>query len=211
MASVGCLDGSRLGVEPVPVLDRDGLPYEVSLRLTRDGVLFGDVGERCGFFLATARGRVRQARSADDPAWPDPDDRFPGSTVREGLGAWVVDEHLGTDVLARVERYLPRDHELFAFRRRDPDDVAGAGELRASVRTERSWVPVRGDEASRGRWRTGRRAELEAWGDGGTGIRAVLTSGELLVFLDELLAECAAVGAAYAEPPDATRLSRPAG
>lgn len=34
-----CVDGTVLAFEPDPVLDRAGVPYEVTLRLLRDAVL----------------------------------------------------------------------------------------------------------------------------------------------------------------------------
>jgi hypothetical protein len=40
---------------------------------------------------------------------------------------------------------------------------------------------------SRGQWRLSRRAVIEAWGAGGIGLRAVLTSAELVAFLDTVL------------------------
>jgi hypothetical protein len=40
-----------------------------------------------------------------------------------------------------------------------------------------------------GRWHLTRRAFIEAWGDDGVGVRAVLTSAELVAFLDAVLRE----------------------
>lgn len=76
MAEVVCVDGSLLCLLPVPCLGRDGIPYEVTLRLERDHEPFGEIGERCGFFLAQTAEKVRAAREAHGPgALPDGDGR----------------------------------------------------------------------------------------------------------------------------------------
>jgi hypothetical protein len=155
-------------VLPVASLDRGGTPYEVTLELRRDGDSFGAVGERCGHALAALAEQVAAARAEDSPQaarWPDPDDRFP---------AWTPS---GTE----------RETELFAFRYRDRGDVASTGELRCTLRTSSVWVGPQGSPY--GRWRRARRAVIEAWGAGGRGVRAVLTSAELARFLRDLLAE----------------------
>ncbi|MDX6224686.1 MAG: hypothetical protein QOJ92_309 [Frankiales bacterium] len=212
MADVICVDGTVLGIEPVPVVDRDGRTYEVTLRLTRGGMAFGAVGERCGFFLAALHGRLAHCRDEESPAWPDPDDRFPESSVEGGLRSWAADEGQDPEVLDRLERYLPRDRELFAFRYRDPDDLAATGELRCAIHTQKTWVAGPADEgSSRGHWRLARRAVVDAWGDAGVGARAVLTSGQLLTLLDALLEEFAAVGARYDPEEDGALMRRPAG
>lgn len=202
MAQVTCVDGTVLTVLPVPVLDREGVPYEVTLRLLRDGRPFGEVGERCGFFLATTVARLRAARTAGAD--------YPPGGVEAGLRAFAADE--GRDASATwsaLERYLPRDRDLFAFRSRDPDDLATAGELRVALREERAWVAATG--GARGRWRLDCRAVLDAWGTGGAGVRAVLDSDGLLALLEALLVDCAGVGATYdaADPGDGLR--RPVG
>lgn len=182
MARVDCTDGSRLTLLPVPVLDRDGVPYEVTLRLLRDDEPFGEVGERCGWFVAAAAERVR---ASDGP---------PASTLESGLRAWARDADLDADAAwEQLQRYVPRDRELLALRSRDPDDLAASGELRVWLRRELTWV---GGEP-RGRWQRQDRAVLDAWGDGGTGLRAVLDRAALLGLLDALLADCAAVGVTY--------------
>lgn len=219
MATVTCVDGRVLGIVPVPVPDRDGVCYEVTLRLTLDGAEFATVGERCGYFLAAAAVRAAAARadgSGEADRWPDPADRFPVSNLEGGLRAWALDAgedpDLAWDALAR---YVPRDHELFAFRHRDPDDLGSVGELRATVHTERTWVPAPGARSlgvpGRGTWRLGRRASLEAWGSGGTGVRALLDSAGLLALLSEIVADAALVGAHYTSDDDASALRRPAG
>ncbi|WP_254716107.1 hypothetical protein [Actinomadura sp. WMMB 499] len=170
-----CLDGSTLTVTPVPSLDRGGAPFEVTLELRRDGAVFGAVGERCGYFLADVAARLAAARADGSPQaarWPDPDDRFPG---RDGAAT------------RDLEPAATRDLELFAFRYRDRGDVLSTGELRCTVRTSSLWVGRQ--QSAAGRWRVARRAVLEAWGAGGRGVRAVLTSTELVRFLDGLVVE----------------------
>ena len=204
MAEVRCVDGSVLSVLPVPVLDREGVPYEATLQLERDGEPFGEVGERCGWFLAATAARLRAAREAGGP------DAFPPSGVEAGLRAWLADQGEPETAWPALERYLPRERELFAFLARDPDDVASAGELRLRLRDERRWLPGADGAAERGRWSLRCRAVLEAWGSGGTGVRAVLDSTALLVLLDELAAECAQAGAGAVEL-DPGRVRRPVG
>lgn len=206
MADLRCGDGSLLGVHPEPVADRDGAAYEITLRLTRNSVPFGAVGERCGYFLASTAGRLAAARFDGSPVaarWPDLDDRFPASSLEAGLRAWAADAELDPDeAWETVARYLPRDRDLFAFRSRDPDDIASSGELRCSLHGLRSWLPGGGEAGAGGRWRLSQRAVLDAWGPAGGGVRSVLTSGELAAFLADLLADCAAVGAVYAGGED---------
>ena len=197
MAEVTCVDGSVLGVLGVPVADRDGVPYEVTLRLTRNGEPFGEVGERCGYFVAGTAARLRVARGKDEQG-------FTESSVETGLRAWARDVDEDPDEAWHVlRRYLPRDRELFAFRARDPDDLATVGELRTTLEVERSWAD--------GRWSLRYLAVLQAWGPQGTGVRAVLTSADLQRFLDDLMADFAAVGATYDETDDASPLRRPVG
>ena len=122
MAELRCVDGSVLGVLPVPVVDRHGAPYEMTLRLVRDGADFGSVGERCGYFLAATCARLTAAGD------------FPASNVEGGLRAWAGDVGRDPDAAwVELGRYLPRDHELFAFRRREPDDIASAGSARCTA------------------------------------------------------------------------------
>ena len=71
VADVTCVDGSVLSVLPEAVLDRDDVPYEMALRLLRDGEPFGVVGERCGFFLATVAARLARATAAAGPVADD--------------------------------------------------------------------------------------------------------------------------------------------
>ncbi|MFI6500501.1 hypothetical protein [Nonomuraea typhae] len=146
---------------PVPCRDSVGMPYEITLELLRDGTPYGMVGERCGWLLARLHRGVEQARQGRGEAgrWPDPDDRFP-------------EEEPGC--------------ELFSFRYRTRSGQVGGGELRCWLRTLPVWVP-QGEH--RGEWRVTRRAFVEAWGAGGVGMRAVLTSAELATFVGALVEE----------------------
>jgi hypothetical protein len=178
-----CLDGSRLDVIPVPSRDRGGTTYEVTLRLERDGKVFGAVGERCGYFLAALAGRLSAARADGSPqarAWPDDADRFPDPTLET-----VPGEH--------GPGPPPRETELFAFRHRERCDLATDGELRCMLRTSSTWHAG----PAGGEWHFTRRAVVEAWGADGNGVRAVLTSAELAGFLAGLVSEAGQAGADY--------------
>lgn len=194
MATLRCVDGSVLSVLPVPVLDRDRVPYEVTLSLKLDDGPFGEVGERCGYFLASTAARLRAARAGGQ--------EFPLSSLEAGLRAWASDA--GSPVTwDELQRYLPRDRELFSFRSRDPDDLASVGELRTTLEVEKQWVADG--------WRLEHRAVVEAWGEEGRGVRAVLDSAQLLAFLEDLVQDFALVGAAYEAADDGARLRRPVG
>jgi hypothetical protein len=199
VAELRCADGSMLTVRPVPVSGRDGAPYEVTLELLRDGVRFGDVGERCGYFLAATTARLRAAQP-----------EFPPSSLEAGVRSWAVDERIEPDVAwMDLQHYLPRDRELFCFRARDPDDLATAGELRVTLEEQRTWLPAR--DGVGGRWRIDCCAVVRAWGSRGVGVRAIVTSGELLSFLESLVDEFADVGASYGADDDGSALRRPVG
>jgi len=199
VAELRCADGSVLTVRPVPVSGRDGTPYEVTLELLRDGRPFGDIGERCGYFLARTTERLRAAQ-------PD----FPPSSLEAGVRSWAMDDGIEPDVAwMDLRHYLPRDRELFCFRARDPDDLATAGELRVTLEEQRTWLPAQ--DGQRGRWRIDCCAILRAWGNAGIGVWAVLSSGELLAFLEALVAEFADVGASYADDEGGPGLRRPVG
>ncbi len=194
MAMVACVDGSVLSVLPVPAIARDGVPYEVTLRLLRDGEAFGEVGERCGFFLAASAARVRAALAVGEES--------PPSSLERGVRAWAADRAQDAAGSWRdLQKYLPRDRELFCFRSRDPDDLATVGELRVTLQVERSWVAPA--------WRTTPLAVLEAWGTAGQGLRAVLSSEQLLSFLEALVQEFADVGAAYSLEEGVQAVRRP--
>jgi hypothetical protein len=195
VARVRCVDGGVLTVLPVAVLDRHDVPYEVSLRLLLDDEPFGEVGERCGYFLASTAARLRAARGVGQ--------EFPASSLEGGLQAWAADTDAEPAATQELQRYLPRDRELFCFRARDPDDLATAGELRATLRDERHW--------GTSGWTLRCLAVLEAWGESGRGVRARLDSDQLLAFLQELVQDFGEVGAAYEASEDATRLRRPVG
>ncbi|NUR84961.1 MAG: hypothetical protein HOY71_12830 [Nonomuraea sp.] len=75
------------------------------------------------------------------------------------------------------------DSELFSFRYRTRSGAIGGGELRCQLRTIPVWMPGNGE------WLVTRRAFVEAWGIGGVGMRAVLTSAELSGFVRGLVEE----------------------
>lgn len=178
VADVRCLDATLLTVLPVPVLDRDGVPYEATLRMLRDGEPFGDVGERCAWSLRCATALLREA------------DGLPVSTLEAGVRAWARDTAVDPDATWHsLERRLPRDRELLALLARDPDDLSSTGELRVRLRAERTWV----DGAPRGCWELSQSAVLDAWGTAGTGVRAVLDRPALLQLLEALTGEVDAV------------------
>jgi len=159
---VTCSDGRVLTVRPVPVLARDGVPYEITLELLLDGAPFGRVGERCGGLLAGAADRLRRP--------------VPVSTLEAALGPeWEA-----------LAPHLPRDRELFALRARDPDDVPTAGALRALVDVVRRWT-------GRG-WDADVQVRLEAWGDDGRGVSAVLDVDVAIALVQGLLGEAGADG-----------------
>ncbi|MDP9466141.1 MAG: hypothetical protein M3P31_02700 [Actinomycetota bacterium] len=179
MAEVVCVDGSVLTLLPVPVLDRSGAAYEMTLRLLRDGAPFGGVGECSGWRLSRTAEQLRALQQ----------DRGPGAFPPAAYDA-VLDEGLVADgdrVVLR--RLLPRDCELLCLRARDPDDGDSSGELRLWVREDRSWNV--GRDGVRGRWSSQARAVLDAWGSHGTGVRALLDGPALLRLLDDLVEEAA--------------------
>jgi hypothetical protein len=219
MGELRCVDGSVLSVEAVTCRDKVGRPYEITLNLARDSIPFAAVGQRCGYQLSRLAERVAAARldPAQAAAWPDPDDRFPAPAppVADHLPAadGAPPGHAGATPAgpARAARgsagrradYLPGDHEYFALRSRDRGDPPGPGELRCVLRSSAVWL---GDCAGvghqqrsprlaatrHGGWRLTRRAVIEAWGAGGVGVRAVLTSAELVAFLNTVVRGLAA-------------------
>ena len=181
MVQLRCVDGSVLTVVAVAVRDRAGQPYEITLDLWRGRQRFASVGEPCGFRLARLADRVSAARQdpAQTAAWPDPADRFPEPEVPAGEESRPGDE-----------RFRPREREYFTLRSRDRADRPGSGELRCVLRDSAQWRGGRFPAAARpGGWSLTRRAIIEAWGTDGTGLRAVLTSAELVSFLDTVLRE----------------------
>lgn len=171
MAEVVCVDGSVLTLLPVPKRDRSGAAYEVTLRLLRDGAPFGEVGECSGWLLSRTAGQLRALQEEHGP------DAFPPGAYDAVLDHGLV-ENGDRTVLRRL---LPRDRELLCLRARDPDDGEHSGELRLWVREDRTWR-----DGARGRWSLQARAVLDAWGAGGTGLRALLDGPALLGLLERL-------------------------
>ncbi len=227
MGELRCVDGSVLSVEAVTCRDKVGRPYEITLNLARDSVPFAAVGQRCGYELSRLAERISAARvdPALAATWPDPDDRFPSpafaaphapgvsarpgpdSAAAGGPGPARAGSH---DVVGRTADYLPGDHEYFALRSRDRGDPPGPGELRCVLRSSAVWlgdcagvghhqrVASRPAATRHGGWRLTRRAVIEAWGSCGVGVRAVLTSAELVAFLNTVVRGVA--GAAEVPP-----------
>jgi hypothetical protein len=221
MGELRCVDGSVLSVEAVTCRDKVGRPYEITLNLARDSVPFAAVGQRCGYQLSRLAERVSAARldPAQAAAWPDPDDRFPAPVPADtdhlpasdvpapghAAGAQAAPARAGRGGSGRRADYLPGDHEYFALRSRDRSDPPGPGELRCVLRSSAVWL---GDCAGvghhhwatprmatgHGGWRLTRRAVIEAWGSGGVGVRAVLTSAELVAFLNTVVRGLAVAG-----------------
>jgi hypothetical protein len=187
VVEVRCVDGSVLELRPVPVRARDDIAYEVTLLLLRDGEPFAQVGERCGWFVASAVTRLRAAVTTGT---------LPTTALEAGVRRWAGRTGADADLTwSGLDPYLPRDRELLWLRARDPDDVATAGELRVEVRRSRSW------RRDPGRWEVVDDAVLDAWGDGGTGVRAVLGAPELLDVLEALVREVAAVSGSVPATP----------
>jgi len=228
MGELRCVDGSVLTVTALACSDRLGMPYEITLDLRRGRKPFASIGERCGFRLSQLAASVTAAR--EDPAqavaWPNPDDRFPepgppGSTGR----VWGPE-------------FRPGEREYFSLRSRERSDLPGSGEFRCVLRDSAEWRDEQWPSGRRGhpgavgpgrpgavkpghpgavKWRPGqpggwsltRRAVIEAWGADGIGVRAVLTSAELVTFLDTVLREPG--GAAVAAPASAAAKATRAG
>jgi hypothetical protein len=123
-------------------------------------------------------------------AWPDPDDRFP-EPGQPGLPgrAWGPE-------------FRPGEREYFSLRSRERSDLPGSGEFRCVLHDSAAWLNGRRPSGGRGQpgavrpgsgqpggWSLTRRAVIEAWGADGIGVRAVLTSAELVTFLDTVLRE----------------------
>jgi hypothetical protein len=218
MGELRCVDGSVLSVEPVSCHDRAGRAYEITLSLARNSVPFAAVGQRCGYQLTRLAERVSAARGdpAQAAAWPDPDDRFPVPGMGASAAAGRAVPRASRGATMREAGEVPDDHEFFVLRARDRVDPPGTGELRCVLRSSAVWLgdcagigqqrtPPRQRAGQRpsgrppadghGRWRLTRRAVIEAWGAGGVGVRAVLTSAELMAFLDTVLTGLAAVAA----------------
>jgi hypothetical protein len=217
MGALRCVDGSILTVAAVACRDRLGKPYEITLTLARDERQFAAIGERCGFRLARLAALVSAAREdpAQAAAWPDPDDRFPEPECEPGRPPGRAPSR-APGMRGPAVACLPGDREYFSLRARERTDLPGAGELRCWLRSSADWLGEAGAGRQPGQagsarkqtggsagqaggsarqaggtagWRLSRRAVLEAWGGPGIGLRAVLTSAELVTFLDTVLAE----------------------
>jgi hypothetical protein len=200
--------------------DRLGMPYEITLNLRRGRKPFASIGERCGFRLSQLAASVTAAR--EDPAqavaWPNPDDRFPEPGPPGSPGrVWGPE-------------FRPGEREYFSLRSRERSDLPGSGEFRCVLRDSAVWLdehrPSRGrahpgavspgpsaavkpGSGQPGSWSLTRRAVIEAWGADGIGVRAVLTSAELVTFLDTVLTEPG--GAAVAASASAAAKATTAG
>src|SRR6266567_1625445 len=144
----------------------------------------------------------------------------PAAGMAAGMAAGTA-----AGMLSPAVACLPGDREYFSLRARERADLPGAGELRCWLRASADWLgeagPARqkaggpagqaggpagqaGGPAGPGGWRLSRRAVLEAWGGPGIGVRAVLTSAELVTFLDTVLAEPGGVPLAGPAPGSAS-------
>ena len=113
---------------------------------------------------------------------------LPGSgelrCVLRSAAVWVGEcagtGHAGTGVHVQAGQHLTPGQ-------RPPGQQGRPGEHRPP--DQRTWPVARDAASGRGQWRLSRRAVVEAWGTGGIGVRAVLTSAELVAFLDTVLTE----------------------
>jgi hypothetical protein len=130
---------------------------------------------------------------ASPGGFPEPGARSEGPEI----GVWgVAREHCaapGRDSAGEAGRagFRPSEREYFSLRSRDRGDLPGNGEFRCVLRDSAEWLGERdrGARDQQGGWRLTRRAVIEAWGADGIGLRAVLTSAELVTFLDTVLRE----------------------
>src|SRR5215469_1805575 len=205
--AVNCRDRAGQPYEITLNLARDAVPFAAVGQ--RCGYQLAQLAER----VTAARDDPQLAA-----AWPDPDDRFPapdlaGRDDSQALGREQLQPECGEPLAGgHPARYLPGDHEYFALHSRDRTDPPGSGELRCVLRSSAVWVgecagtgahaqpgqrvlPAQRTSSARhpsgghGRWQLTRRAVIEAWGTSGIGVRAVLTSAELVAFLDTVLTE----------------------
>ena len=202
MGELRCVDGSVLTVTALACSDRLGVPYEITLDLRRGREPFASIGERCGFRLSQLAASLTAAR--EDPAqavaWPDPDDRFPEPGPP---GPPRPPGPPGSPGRACSPEFRPGEREYFSLRSRERSDLPGSGEFRcvlhdSAVWLDGQWPPGGRGSGHPGGWSLTRRAVIEAWGADGIGVRAVLTSAELVTFLDTVLREPG--GAAVAAP-----------
>jgi hypothetical protein len=205
MGALRCVDGSVLSVQAVTCRDSAGQPYEITLRLARDSVPFAAVGQRCGYQFSELAARVSAARADPEQAaaWPDPDDRFPGA-YDGPESARLPGDHEYFTLRSRDRSDLPGTGELRCVLRSTAvwlgecmgigyhgEPATGVQHLHQAPRGSAGQRirPARRPAGGPGRWHLTRRAFIEAWGDGGVGVRAVLTSAELVAFLDTVLTE----------------------
>jgi hypothetical protein len=207
-SSVVCVDGSVLSVAAVACRDKAGEPYEITLTLTRDSAPFATVGQRCGYQLSELAQRVRAARAdpEQEAMWPDPDDRFPVAAGARADAA--AGDHEYFTLRSRDRADLPGTGELRCVLRSSAEwlgECLGTGRLSSAAGDSLAGPSLAGQPVAaqpgagplgarppargRGSWRLSRRAVIEAWGTEGLGVRAVLTSAELVAFLDTVLSE----------------------
>src|SRR6266567_32585 len=151
----------------------------------------------------------------------------PAAGMAAGMAAGTA-----AGMLSPAVACLPGDREYFSLRARERTDLPGAGELRCWLRSSADWLAEAGSAGQPGKagsagqpgkagsarkqtggsagqaggpagWRLSRRAVLEAWGGPGIGLRAVLTSAELVTFLDTVLAEPGGISLAGPAPGSA--------
>src|ERR1022692_4036962 len=113
------------------------------------------------------------------------------SGVIQHPGPRSTGAHYSPGALPGLAGFQPGEREYFTIRSRDRGDLPGSGEVRCLLRSSAHWHSDARTPGSNspGCWKLSRRAVLEAWGDCGTGVRAVLTSSELVTFLDNVLSE----------------------
>ena len=192
-------------MQAVACRDSAGRPYEITLRLARNSVPFAAVGQRCGYQFSELAERVSAARLDPEQAaaWPDPDDRFPGACGGPESG-FLPGDHEYFTLRSRDRGDLPGTGELRCVLRSAAvwqGECMGTGHHREAAphlhdlhhgsytMPGQRIRPARRSAGGPGRWHLTRRAFIEAWGDDGVGVRAVLTSAELVAFLDTVLRE----------------------
>jgi hypothetical protein len=169
--------------------------------------------------VSAARADPAQAAAWPDPddRFPEPGgapDAEPGGDGDGGRGGRPASARAAG---YSPQACLTGDREYFSLRARERTDLPGDGELRCCLRASAEWqgagrsaregagspAGLAGSSAGQAAgsaaraahsaepagWRLSRRAVLEAWGPGGIGMRAVLTSAELVRFLDTVLDE----------------------
>ncbi|HEU5419719.1 MAG TPA: hypothetical protein VFV41_18670 [Streptosporangiaceae bacterium] len=208
VAAVACRDRAGQPYEITLELARDAEPFAAVGE--RCGYRLAQLAER----VRAARRDPEQAQ-----LWPDPDDRFPAPSRRRDyrpgeseyfcLRSRDRGDPAGTGEL----RCTLRSSAEWIGECGGGRAAAGPGRVASVPPRQRSWpgvravlgqhrLPGRPDQPERpgrpqwrgggqagGCWRLTRRAVLEAWGESGIGVRAVLTSAELVSFLDNVLTQ----------------------